>query len=276
MKLLIVSDLHLEFGKTYSPPPVSAFDVVVLAGDIHRPGRKAVAWATKMFGGRPVILVAGNHEFYGCGLQTELQAMKTAATGTPVHVLDRSAIEIDGVRFLGSVLWTDFALAVSAPNGQSGRSDVNQAMAEAGRALSDFQRITFTDEENGFQRRPLTPEDTLALHLQDRDWLASALGQRTAQSASSLPTVVVTHHAPTSGSVAPEFAADWLTPAFASQLPASFFEVPRLWIHGHTHSSFDYHVSSCRVVANPRGYPLRQGAFENRDFNAQFVVDLDT
>lgn len=66
------------------------------------------------------------------------------------------------------------------------------------------------------------------LHRQDRDWLASELIGRAARPAGEPPTVVITHHAPAGGSVAPEFAADWLTPAFVSQLPASFFEVPSL------------------------------------------------
>jgi hypothetical protein len=48
-----------------------------------------------------------------------------------------------------------------------------------------------------------------------------------------------------------------------------------LWVHGHTHSSFDYLLNGTRVVCNPRGYPLRrQGGFENPDFNASFAVDL--
>jgi hypothetical protein len=46
---------------------------------------------------------------------------------------------------------------------------------------------------------------------------------------------------------------------FASQMPDEFFKVPTLWIHGHTHTRFDYQVEGCRIVCNPRGYPLRSG-----------------
>jgi len=31
-----------------------------------------------------------------------------------------------------------------------------------------------------------------------------------------------------------------------------------LWFHGHVHDSVDYTVGRCRVVANPRGYPLNR------------------
>ena len=42
-----------------------------------------------------------------------------------------------------------------------------------------------------------------------------------------------------------------------------------LWIHGHTHTFFDYVVSGTRVVCNPRGYPG-----EPTGFVADFVVTV--
>jgi predicted phosphodiesterase len=71
MKLLIVSDLHLEFGNTYVPPQ-TGYDVVIIAGDISNPASRAVHWAKRdsTFGcARDVVYVPGNHEFYGTVLQ---------------------------------------------------------------------------------------------------------------------------------------------------------------------------------------------------------------
>ena len=34
-----------------------------------------------------------------------------------------------------------------------------------------------------------------------------------------------------------------------------------LWIHGHTHTLFDYCVRGTRVVCNPRGYPGERTGF---------------
>jgi hypothetical protein len=48
-----------------------------------------------------------------------------------------------------------------------------------------------------------------------------------------------------------------------------------LWIHGHTHDSFDYTVHGTRVVCNPRGYAL-DGANENARFDPDFTVDVPT
>jgi Icc-related predicted phosphoesterase len=65
--------------------------------------------------------------------------------------------------------------------------------------------------------------------------------------------VVVTHHAPHPNSVHPRFAGNAINAAFVSDLGAAMGSAV-LWIHGHTHDSFDYTVRGTRVVANPRGY----------------------
>jgi len=46
-----------------------------------------------------------------------------------------------------------------------------------------------------------------------------------------------------------------------------------LWIHGHTHDSFDYVVNGTRVVCNPRGY-APNGVNENARFDANLCVDV--
>ncbi|MDM0032360.1 metallophosphoesterase family protein [Variovorax sp. J22P271] len=114
MKLLILSDLHLEF-EPFEPPPVRECDVVILAGDIHSPGRRAVEWAEARFAGTPVIYVPGNHEYYDSRMDLAQSEARTAATGGQVHLLDGGEIAIKGVRFLGCTLWTDFELAVETP-----------------------------------------------------------------------------------------------------------------------------------------------------------------
>lgn len=88
MKLLVLADLHLEFGQPLRAPDGTAFDVVVLAGDIHSPGVEAVRWAQQeaSFAGKPIVMVPGSHEFYGCALDAELKKMRPAAAGSNVHI----------------------------------------------------------------------------------------------------------------------------------------------------------------------------------------------
>lgn len=87
MKLHILSDLHNEFSKFV--PPKTAADVVVLAGDIdnHRSG---VYWAAATFD-KPVIYIAGNHEYYHDNTKTLPAELGAAAEGTSVHFLDNNS-----------------------------------------------------------------------------------------------------------------------------------------------------------------------------------------
>lgn len=275
MKILILSDLHLEFGATLNLAADLDYDVVVLAGDIQNPGTKAVHWARRdsTFGGKPVLFVPGNHEYYGRVIDAELQQMREAAANSNVHVLSRDVVTIAGVRFVGCTLWTDFQLAVREDHGAQ-VVNVEQALNTANQGLNDFRCIELqTTVQSQYRqrqlRRLLRAEDTLAMHWIERDWLRRNLEDRF-----DGPTVVVTHHAPSVGSIAARYERDWLTPAFVSDLPDSFFEVQGLWIHGHTHTQFDYTRGRCRVVSNPRGYPLGNGTFENPAFNPHLLIDV--
>ena len=87
MKILILSDLHLEFAP-FEPPPALEFDVVILAGDIHSPGRRAVQWAESRFAGRPVVYVPGNHEYYDSRMDLALTEARAAADRGRVRLLD--------------------------------------------------------------------------------------------------------------------------------------------------------------------------------------------
>lgn len=247
MKLHILSDLHTEFAD-FDPPETDA-DIVVLAGDIGV-GTAGVEWAARRFGERPVIYVPGNHEYYhhDIGIADELKS------GVPdnIHVLDRDAFEIDGVRFLGTTLWTDFRLY--------GEGEAWFSRQKAKHSIEDFRAI-----RNGDRR--FTPEDSVRLHETDKIWLIGELQNRFSGS-----TVVVTHHLPATPSIASRYWNDSLNPAFASRLE-DLIEThqPKLWIHGHTHVACDYEIHGTRVVCNPRGYPTE---FSGRGFLPELVVEL--
>lgn len=259
-RLLVLSDLHLDSGTDYRVPEDLPFDVAVLAGDIHSPGVKAVEWAMneRTLRSHPVVLVPGNHEFYGCEIVEQMDAMRNRSAGSNVRVLNRESCRIAGVTFLGCTLWSDFRVGISGPDGLL--SDQRRAMLEADRFGLDGRRIRCTDSIACVGRtRELRAMDTLAFHHRDREWLRQEL----ARQRSCSPIVVITHHGPTRCSIAGRFRASWLTPAFVSDLPDEFFDVPALWVHGHTHFGFDYVRGSCRVVSNARGLEQADGIFEN-------------
>ncbi len=110
MKIHILSDLHLECGP-YTLPSDLDCDVVVAAGDIGE-DLLGIEWLRTL--SKPVLYVAGNHEFYRlhCRDQKDmadcLADVRVAAAGTNVTVLQNEAAVIDGIRFLGTTLWTNY------------------------------------------------------------------------------------------------------------------------------------------------------------------------
>jgi len=230
LRIHVLSDLHLE-AEPFVPPDVGA-DVIVLAGDIDN-GAAGVEWAKRAFRA-PVLYLAGNHEYYENEFEDARAAMNASARGSRVEILDCSERVIDGVRFIGCTLWTDFSLAPEAER--------PLVMEQARKTNPDYAKIRYG-------ARNFTPEDGIALYRQHRSWLERRLAEP-----ASLPTVVVTHFAPHPNSIAAAYVGHPANSGFVLDLEALMGSAA-LWIHGHTHTRFDYVVRGTRVVCNPRGYP---------------------
>jgi predicted phosphodiesterase len=260
MRILILSDLHREVWRDDGPvinPDKSMPDIVVLAGDIDN-GDKAVGWARDVFQSCPVLYVPGNHEYYGGSIeQIDSMLAHSCATTTNVRYLNRNETILNDVRFLGVTLWTDYNLF-----GSDMRS---VAMQKAKHCMLDYERIKVS--ESG-RARHLRPEDTTILHTRDSAWLEERLAEPFLGA-----TVVITHMAPSRKSIAPKYADDPTSAGFASSLENLVAQCD-LWIHGHTHDSFDYQVGRGRVVANPCGYRTRGGGVENAAFDPNLVVSI--
>lgn len=263
MRIQVASDLHLEFLERQFPrmllvEPEPGAQALILAGDIHN-HTKAVAafrdWPV------PVVMVAGNHEFYGHAWEQTRVDLRRACESTNIIFLDNESVIIDGVRFLGSTLWTGFDL-----QGQ-GRGSW---MRDAGRGINDYQVIR---TQSGL----LTPQETLGDHLRSRAWL-----ERELATPFDGKTVVISHTPPHPIFIAPAFVGSRLNGAFASDLTPLLL-MADAWLCGHVHHSVDVRVAGCRMVANPAGYPLNikraasrgELKFENPDFNPGLVIDTD-
>lgn len=262
MKIQIVSDLHLEFlpdrirGNGWTPTitRVPDADVLVLAGDIAKKTN-----AVKAFAGWPVpvVYVYGNHEMYGEHLPRHVERLRKDALVAGIHFLECDAVEIGGVRFLGTSLWTDFELFGDRP----------AAMQAAGEMMNDYREIRT-------HYRPLQPVDTQILHRRSRAWLEQKLTEPFGGK-----TVVVTHMGPHAQSLPAEYRDDILSASYVSDLSA-LMGPAALWIHGHVHASVDYVLAGTRVLANPRGYPknkpkaLEDVTWENVAFNPALVVEV--
>ncbi|KQO27197.1 metallophosphoesterase [Acidovorax sp. Leaf78] len=266
LKLLVLSDLHLDH---HALPLVDAegqridagADVVVLAGDIDE-GLKGLRWAAQAFAGKPVIYVAGNHEFYSRDWTKHLHDLRTLAAELGIHFLERESVEIGGFRFLGCSLWTDFEI--------NGADAAQECMREAQHRMTDYKRIKFsrssgTADFYWVRSKHVIPALTQRRHRESIAWLEEQF-----KSGDPSRTIVVTHHAPHPRSIPAGYAGHSLTPAYVSDLEHLMGNA-NLWIHGHTHESFDYEVNSTRVVCNPRGYSFGQ---PSRGENDQFSPTL--
>lgn len=248
LKIHVLSDLHLEFAD-FAPPPTDA-DVVVLAGDIHVKAR-GVAWALKHFK-QPVLYVPGNHEYYGGSLGHTFGKLKALSEGTSLYVLNDEELVLDGVRFLGATLWTDYRLTGNEP----------LAQWDAQQTMSDFKKVR--DEHF----RKVRPHQLSARHFKSKQFLQSAFEQPF-----DGPTVVVTHHAPCELSIHERYrtqSGGHLNASYASRLDG-MMGVAKLWVHGHTHDNWDYDVYGTRVLCNPRGYAPDD---VNEGFQPGLVVEI--
>jgi len=249
LKIHVLCDLHVEFGG-FVVPDVGA-DVVVFAGDVHVK-EKGLQWILDQDFKVPVLYVLGNHEFYREKFPGLIDKLKREAEGTNVHVLENESVEIGGYRFFGCTLWTDMELL----------GDPHIASIAAAESMNDYQLIRHSKTY-----RRLSPKDTQMYHFRSVRKLTEFLKTEDPEK-----SIVVTHHAPSIQSIADRYKKDHLSAAFASNMEELIQEhQPRLWIHGHTHESYDYKIGKTRVVCNPRGY---QPIALNKSFKAEYIVEI--
>lgn len=249
MKILVLSDLHHEFGVPVEIPEDIDYDVVVLAGDIDVRDRGG-KWAVETFTNCPIIYVTGNHEYYGTTTtKTHRLLSELDSAHDNFHFLhaNKPSVEIDGIVFIGSTLWTDFKLSDYHPN-----YDQISAMRFAKTCMNDYSRIT--TRSKGIYRR-LEPADVLSWHQEDLENIGNHL-----YNAGLKKTVVITHHAPSPKSINEKYEnCTDSNMYFASDLETFMSEhSPNIWIHGHMHDPVDYMIGSTRVFSNPRGYVMKE------------------
>lgn len=178
-------------------------------------------------------------------LQDEMIAM---CKGSNVRFLEKKSAEINGVRFLGCTLWTDF-----------NDCDDEEMMADLQSIMNDFRYISY-------DKAQITPEQLIKINKSCVKWLERELAKD-----HDGPTIVVSHHAPTKKSWAAD-PDDYLKFAYCNRLEPMLKENQiELWVHGHIHHTSDYTKHGTRVVCNPRGYKGYQ-TVDNFDAEKLFKI----
>jgi predicted phosphodiesterase len=274
MKLWIWSDLHLELQAPAVPDSAPEADAIVCAGDLCLADQlEDCARSLVERYGLPVVFVPGNHEFYSGGVSpqrtksTDHLLMKKVAEASRswrqhLHVLDDAVIELDGVRFVGGTLWTDFMM------GLKDDEDFVWRMETAPSQLADFSRIRL-----GVGRR-LSPGDMLGLHRSTRGFV-----ERQLAIPSDGKTVVVTHHMPHPDCTPAAYRDRETNYLFACGKEAFEYllnsdAAPSLWICGHTHHPSDVQIGRTRIVCNPMGY-LGIPSERANGFRWDLVIDTE-
>lgn len=194
-----------------------------------------------------VLFVPGNHEFDGRDLGETLLRLQALCQELGITWLDRQSLVIDGVRFVGTTLWSDF--------------DALGNRDKAFRAANYYLRKNTCLHEG----TPMLAESLRELALDCQDWLRAALAMPF-----DGPTVAVTHFAPSLACADSRYGLVPGTAGFCNALD-DLLPQAAVWIHGHLHCASDRVVRGCRIVANPLGYASKG---EQETFAPQFTIDL--
>lgn len=250
-KILVLSDLHMEWGNTIEIKKIEGVKYLILAGDIgsfktHLPFIQACA---KVY---TVIYILGNHEFYGYSLKVVRDFWKSVQIEN-FYFLDNSSVILDGIEFIGSTLWVNF-------NNGNFHSMFNAAIE-----IKDFQKIT-----NAAGDDCITPAEILDEYNESFKFLEKAV-----YTPNECKKVLITHYGVSHQSVHPKYLQDertlHLNHYFTNNLDSFIgYSDLKLAVHGHMHTSADYMIGDCRVVCNPLGYP--DGL--NDMFSADKVIEI--
>jgi Icc-related predicted phosphoesterase len=235
MKIGYISDLHAEHyyeRVPYDPTPIcDDLDIIVLAGDICNQNTETLMCLQGIYPNIPILYVLGNHEYY------HIDISKSGLIYNPMHLMYRNIVLLDntahisnGVRFLGTTLWSNLSDKHDAANVQAHMYDL---------------KLIFNNS------KVLSAKKYTELWQKNVKWLEEILSQPF-----DGKTVVISHHSPSPITCAPEHQSSNIRHGFHSDLNWLIEKYkPALWIYGHDHISAIHKVGETLLVSNQYGYP---------------------
>lgn len=265
MKIRIISDLHLDINKGLPFQLKDKEIFTIICGDISGYVNMTTEWLSQNV--KRGIFVAGNHILYNESEHSLQYLLRQYEQKYPLDAqlsfLNDNYKVVDNIVFVGGTLWTDYCLF------NNDQKDLY--MWYAIRGLNDFHYGKYNSDadvenENIKRLRKLRPEDCAEMFnrtITAIDEVCRRFPEK--------EIVVVTHHAPSLKSIAPQYKDDPLTACFASNLEEFILDRPniKLWCHGHIHTACDYTIGECRVICNPRGYAIYN---ESLNFNPKLII----
>ncbi len=263
-KVIVMSDLHLESSNMKIEK--LECDILVLAGDISQDFSILPRFFQYNIPSETeIIYVLGNHEYEGRVAKKVITEIKELEKEFPnLHVLQNEAIEIKGIRFIGTTLWSNF-------EGQ-GLQWKKEAKDWCKFNVIDFTYI-FKENQKGAEPKYISwkPEDMEKEFNKAYEFLEYELKKQETECI----RFVVTHFAPTDKSLDPQYKTGLHSAYWVNNLP-ELMGYSDYWVHGHTHSSFDYDFEGTRVICNPRGYSKIYDLSQNNEFKKDLAIEIES
>ena len=237
MRTLIGSDLHTEYNQLeVNRDGSQRAKFLLLAGDIASQQGLESTLRDLSDLAEHVIYVPGNHEYYGHSIvEVDSYISQLQMKLDNFYMLQKTALFIDGIRFVGCTLWSDML---------NGDWRVMDTMRRYG---DDFKKIVNASGDDY-----ITPEELVLLNADHSLWL-----KRELERPNQHKTVVLTHFAPSINCRDPRYpigdpvARYMCNSQLENLINYGYWD---LWVYGHIHHEFDEKVGEDRrMICHPRG-----------------------
>lgn len=268
MKIKVVSDLHICFmnqTKKISTMIIPKQEddsetVLVIAGDFGKFSQETMYVQTlnhlaNRF--RDIIIVAGNHEFYGYNDFPNIPTTLLKKLASNVHFLDKTVKVIDDVAFLGCSLFTDM--------NNSNPIDIQSVRF----GMNDFNYIKKVNLDinpyGNSMNKVIEPEDYITEFNKCKEFIFTECKFYT-------NPVVVTHFIPTYETISFMYRTSRTNAGYCSSLENEILDSNiKYWCCGHQHQRLDTMVGNTTIIQNAFGYWTHE---VNCGFNSNLTIEL--
>ena len=250
MNIQIVSDIHINYNKKNKKTDFirnTDSDIIVLAGNIGCGFKQESEFAAEIAQShqKPVIIVTGNHSYFGHNLYNMQKSWRDAEIDG-VNYLDNTKNFVhNGVNFVGGCLWVDYSR----------------------KTLCMVAKMKEYTEISVSRRGLFTPDIATYQHILLKEHIKNNVLE-------DHKNVIVTHFPPSYQSCDEQYKKYPISCHFATEMDEFVEKMgAEAWVHGHSQLSYDYKIGETRIVANPLSDESISGS-KNNDFDNKFCIDV--
>jgi predicted phosphodiesterase len=245
MKIAYASDLHFEFEPLILDD-IEPADVLILAGDILNVSRfKRCTESTRTIDSddittffdtvtskfKHVIMVMGNHEYYGSSINEAIGTLKELLPYENFHILNGDYIVIDNNLFVGGTLWTNY------------NNEDPFTIMRAPTLINDY-RVIFNGDMH------ISVADILERHKNFVKWVENV------DKSGYDNNILITHHSPSMQTTADHYKHESIMNGLFGSNLDYLLKMFDYAIFGHQHDPKTPIVNDCVMLNNSRGYPF--------------------